>query len=233
MKPIDLLSVVQCLACLVSDSLLISLLWLVDINVNNFISKTSIQQAAFFSEMESSLPECITFFCSYCLQLAIHLLSDGHWHLGLIVPGTFSNVTSKLILGRMIKWSPTIGYPFSHTYAPDGTTVSGDLCFFFTFHCNDWPDQWLVWQCTFYKCTPCGAVWSGEQGFFSASWRKGWTMSLVISGGSFMIPPFTVSHSLQHAWVQFYSSCSNIDLGCRWRSKSPYVTSKTAWQHTM
>jgi len=102
-------------SCITIHSLL-----LVDITISICVVKTSIRHEVFLTRMVSTLPECVSFFHSRCLQLGVSLLSDGHRHLGLVTPNMYANMNYKAVLSEMIQWNNLIGYSFFHTYGPDG-----------------------------------------------------------------------------------------------------------------
>ena len=118
-------------------AVLLILLLPVDTGIGLLLSKTSLQHATFLHKLQASLPECVTFFRTCCLQRALPLLFDGDQRLGLLPPSMLYGpdyertlvcqltLDYKQRLKVLVKFNDTFGYTFFHTYAPDGTvTVS-------------------------------------------------------------------------------------------------------------
>jgi len=112
---------IMCICFSLFRVIIFILLLPVNITVRISTNKTSIWNIVFFHKMELTLPKCIPYFRSHCLQLAAFLLCDGHQCIGLITPNILSTINYKAILTKMIKWNDLTRYSFFHTYGPDGT----------------------------------------------------------------------------------------------------------------
>jgi len=67
-------------------AILLILLLPVDTGIGLLHSKTSIQHATFLHKLQVSLPKCMTFFHTRCLQRALPLLFNSDQRLGLLPP---------------------------------------------------------------------------------------------------------------------------------------------------
>lgn len=100
---------------------------LVDITIEQLSSKTSVRQPAFLKLLQFKLEQCLTGFHMHCLRKMQDLLTDQDMCIGLFNPAIFSTLEHKVIIEMMIGWNDTIGFPFLHTYSPDGNVVSVDF----------------------------------------------------------------------------------------------------------
>jgi len=62
----------------------------------------------------------------HCLEKSRDLLTNRNAYIGLVDPDILLATGYKLVLRNMTEWNNFIGYPFFHTYSPDGN-VSIDL----------------------------------------------------------------------------------------------------------